>query len=126
MQSRAATRQVGHVAIIDLSGGITIAGGIGLLRQTIKDLVTAGHKSVLVNLRDLTYLDSAGMGELVGGCTTLRSLGGNLKLVNPQERVANLLRMTRLSAIFEIFADEPAALQSFRVDPPNGLVGTGY
>jgi anti-sigma B factor antagonist len=75
--------------------------------------VAAGHKNVLLNLRDLTYLDSAGMGELVEACSTLRNQGGDLKLVNPQERIMKLLRMTKLFMIFAIFADEPAALQSF-------------
>ena len=114
MQMHAATRHSGNVAIVDLSGGITIAGGTGLLRNKIKELMTAGHKNVLLNLREITYLDSAGMGELVGACTTLRNLGGDLRLVHPQERVSNLLRMTKLSMIFRIFEDEPAAVQSFQ------------
>jgi anti-sigma B factor antagonist len=113
MQGNAETRQVGKVAIIDLSGGITIGGGTGSLRSRIKELIAAGHTSVLLNLRELRYFDSSGMGELVAACTTLRNLGGDLKLVNPQERVANLLQVTKLSTIFEIFADEHAALRSF-------------
>ena len=112
-QGHATTRQAGNVAVVDLSGSITVAGGTRLLRCTIKDLVAAGHKNVLLNLRDLTYLDSAGMGELVEACTTLRNQGGDLKLVNPQERITKLLRITKLFMIFAIFADEPAALQSF-------------
>jgi anti-sigma B factor antagonist len=112
-QGHATARQAGNVGIVDLSGSITVAGGTGLLRCTIKELVAAGHKNVLLNLRDLTYLDSAGMGELVEACTTLRNQGGDMKLVHPQERIMNLLRMTKLSTIFAIFADEPAALQSF-------------
>jgi anti-sigma B factor antagonist len=113
MQGYAATRQAGKVAIIDLSGGLTIGSGIGLLRNKIKELIIAGHTRVLLNLQGLKYLDSSGMGELVGACTTLRNVGGDLKLVYPQERVANLLRMTKLSTIFEVFADENVALQSF-------------
>ena len=118
MQSHAAIRQSGAVAIVDLVGGITIAGGSGLLRQAIKDLVTAGHKNVLVNLRELTYLDSAGMGELVGACTTVRNLGGDLKLASPQERISNLLQMTKLSTLFAVFADEQTALKSFPDSTP--------
>lgn len=114
MQIQATTRHSSNVAIIDLVGGVTVSGGVGLLRNKMKELVTAGHKNVLLNLRDLTYLDSAGMGELVGACTTLRNLGGDLRLVNPQERVAGLLRMTKLSSIFRIFDDEAAAVQSFQ------------
>ena len=113
MQSHAATRQAGHVAIVDLRGGITIAGGIGLLRNTIQQVVAAGHRNILLNLQELLYIDSAGMGELVGACTTVRNLGGDMKLVNPQARVTHLLHMTKLSAMFKVFGDEEAALASF-------------
>lgn len=112
MESHAATRQVGNAAIVDLSGSITIAGGTGLLRNKINELVTAGHKNILLNLRDIKYLDSAGMGELVGVCTTLRNLGGDLKLVSPQQRIRNLLEVTKLATIFSIYPDEAAALGS--------------
>ena len=113
MECQVATREAGQVAIIDLKGGLTVASGIGLLRQQVKSLVAAGHKNVLVNLKELLYLDSAGMGELVSACTTLRNLGGDLRLVSPQERVRNLLQMTKLVSIFSVFGDEQAALRSF-------------
>jgi anti-sigma B factor antagonist len=113
MQGYATIRQTGKVAIVDLSGIITAADGTMLLRNRIKELMAAGQKNVLVNLRDLKYLDSAGMGELVGVCTSLRTQGGDLKLVNPPERIMNLLRLTKLSTIFAIFDDEAGALQSF-------------
>ena len=122
MHSHAATRQAGDVAIIDLSGGITIAGGIGLLRNTIQQLVAGGHRNVLVNLKELIYVDSAGMGELVGACTTVRNLGGDMKLVNPQARVTHLLHMTKLSTLFAVFADEQTALQSFPDSAPRPQV----
>jgi len=99
--------------VIDLKGGMTMASGIGLLRQQVKDVVAAGHKNVLVNLKELIYLDSAGMGELVSACTTLRNLGGDLRLVSPQDRVRNLLQMTKLTSIFIVFGDEQAAVRSF-------------
>jgi anti-sigma B factor antagonist len=113
MECQVATREAGQVAIIDLKGGMTVASGIGLLRQQVRSLVAAGHKNVLVNLKELIYLDSAGMGELVSACTTLRNLGGDLRLVSPQERVRNLLQMTKLVSIFSVFGDEQAALRSF-------------
>ena len=113
MPSHAATRQVGKVAIIDLSGRLTIPDGTELLRNRIKDLMGAGQTSVVLNLSEITYMDSAGIGELVSACSTLRKAGGNLKLVNPQERIINLLKMTNLSNLFEVFADEQAALASF-------------
>jgi anti-sigma B factor antagonist len=118
MHSHAATRQAGNVTIIDLSGGITIAGGIGLLRNAIQQLVVGGHRNVLVNLTELLYVDSAGMGELVSACTTVRNLGGDMKLVNPQPRVTHLLQMTKLSTLFAVFADEQTALESFPDSTP--------
>jgi anti-sigma B factor antagonist len=113
MQNYASTRLAGNIAIVDLGGGITSGETASLLRNKIKELTAAGHKNVLLNLRDVTYVDSAGMGEMVAACTTLRNLGGDLKLVNPQERVTYLLRVTKLTTIFDILADESAALQRF-------------
>ena len=113
MQCQAVTRKSGNVAVIDLKGGMTIAGGTGKLRSQINDAVAAGYKHVLINLKELNYLDSAGMGELVSACTTMRNLGGDLRLVSPQDRVRNLLQMTKLASIFAIYGDEQAALASF-------------
>ncbi len=113
MQTSAAVRQAGNVAIVDLSGDLTVASGIGLLRSTMQQIVAAGHRYVLLNLRNLHYVDSAGMGELVGACTTVRNLGGDMKLVYPQARVIHLLHMTKLFTMFAVFDDETTALQSF-------------
>src|SRR5215471_2663720 len=109
----ATVRQADSVIIIYLKGSMTLAGGIGTLRQQVKAAVAAGQKKVLVNLKELSYLDSAGMGELVSACSTLRNLGGDLRLVSPQDRVGNLLQMTKLVSIFSVFGDEQAALRSF-------------
>ena len=108
-----ATRQSGWVTIVDLNGRITNPEGSGLLRKTIQELAAAGHRKILLNLEKLTYIDSAGVGELVGVCTTMRKLGGEMKLLKPQPRVANLLEITMVSTLFTIFADESAALASF-------------
>lgn len=110
---KSVTRHAGQVAIVDLSGRVTVGEGAGMLRNTIKELADAGHKNVLLNLKDLTYIDSAGLGEMVGACTSVRNLGGDMKLLNPQARIAHLLEMTKLSTLFAIFAEESAALQSF-------------
>ena len=109
MQSRATTRQDGNVAIVDLSGSIDS----GLLRKTIQELVAAGQNKVLLNIEHVTYVDSAGMGEMVSACSTVRKLGGDLKLANPQARIAHLLQMTKLSTVLAIFANEQEALKSF-------------
>jgi anti-sigma B factor antagonist len=111
MQGQATTRQAGNIAVIDLSGSIT--AGNALLRNAIQELVAAGQKNVLLNIEHLSYMDSAGMGEMVWACTTVRKLGGDLKLANPQARITHLLQMTKLSTVFKIFPDEQAALESF-------------
>jgi len=113
MNPQIATRQVGNVAVLDFGGRMTVDGGTALLRERIRELAAGGHKCVVFNMRELTYLDSAGMGEMVDACTTLRKLGGDLKLASPQDRVANLLRLTKLSSLFSIFPDEAAAIASF-------------
>jgi anti-sigma B factor antagonist len=112
MQNQATTRQAGNIAIVDLSGHIT-AGGTGALRNAIKELAAAGQKNVLLNITQVTYIDSSGLGELVDACTTFRKLGGDLKLVGPQPRITKLLEMTKLSSVFKVFAEEQAALGSF-------------
>jgi anti-sigma B factor antagonist len=109
MQSQATTRQAGNIAIVDFSGSIDAA----LLHKTIQELVATGQHKVLLNIEHVTYVDSAGMGELVGSCSTLRQLGGDLKLASPQARITNLLQMTKLSTVLAIFSNEQEALKSF-------------
>jgi anti-sigma B factor antagonist len=106
-------RHAGSVVILDLSGRVTAGESAGTFRETIKELASAGHKNVLLNLKDISYVDSMGLGELVGACTTMRKLGGDVKLVNPHERVAYLLTITKVSSLFAIFTDEQIALQAF-------------
>jgi len=108
-----ATRQIGHVTIVDASGRIMAGQATGSLRELIKELTQAGHKNVLLNLTDTSYIDSAGIGELVGACTSLRTMGGDLRLYNPQPRVSRLLDVTKVNGLFAIFADENAAVASF-------------
>ena len=110
-------RQAGGVTVVDISGRITLetlAPGNGVaLHELIRDLLKQGHKSILLNFRDVTYLDSSGIGELFGCLTTVRSQGGVLKLSNPMERVQNLLRLTMLNTVLDVMEDESAAVQSF-------------
>jgi len=108
-----ATRYVADVAIVDVSGRITVGEGNVMLREVVRQLVEAGHKKVAMNLYEVGYLDSSGMGELVKAYTTVRNQGGQLKLVNPSKRVQDLLHLTRLSGVFSIEADEASAIQSF-------------
>lgn len=113
MSVKAAIRHSGNVAIVDLSGRITLGEGSGLLRSTIKDLVTDGNRNILLNLKDVTYLDSAGLGEMVGSYATVTNQGGQIKLLNVQSKVHDLLQITKLYTVFATYSDEGEALRSF-------------
>jgi anti-sigma B factor antagonist len=113
MSSKADVRYSGDVAIVDLSGRITLGEGCGLVRGTIKQLMGAGHKNILLNLKDVSYIDSAGLGELVGSYASITNLGGQIKLLHTQGKVKDLLAVTKLYTVFVTFDDEAAALRSF-------------
>jgi len=110
---RAATRQVGDVVVIDISGRITLGEGNVALREIVRELADKGQKLVVLNLGEVHYIDSSGVGELVKTHTTLRNQGGQLKLANLHKRVNDLLNVTRLSAVFDIHGDEASAIASF-------------
>jgi len=116
------TRHVEDVVIVDVSGRITLGEGNVMLREIVRQLVEAGHKKIAMNLYEVGYMDSSGVGELVKAYTTVRNQGGQLKLVNPSKRVQDLLHMTKLSAVFSIEADEASAIQSFHVAPGSKAV----
>ena len=101
------------MTIVDAAGRITLGEGSSAFRDTIKELVNKGHKKILVNLGDVTYIDSSGIGELVSGYTTVSNAGGQLKLLNLTKRVHDLLQITKLYTVFEVFDDEAKALASF-------------
>ena len=107
------TRQVGDVTVIDSAGRITLGEGSSAFRDTIKDLVTKGDKKILLNLSEVSYIDSSGIGELVSGYTTVSNAGGKLKLLGLTKRVQDLLQITKLYTVFEVFDDEAAGLASF-------------
>lgn len=113
MSSRAQVRYSGNVAILDLSGRIMLGEGSGMVRGAIRELVNAGHKQILMNLQNVTYLDSAGLGELVGSYATVSNLGGTVKLLHAQGKVKDLLAVTKLYTVFVTFDDEAEALRSF-------------
>ena len=119
MSCKVAVRQTGDVAIVDLSGRITLGEGSGLVRDTIKDILKQGGRSVLLNLQNVTYIDSAGLGELVGAYVSVTNAGGRIKLLNAQGKVTEVLAVTKLYTVFESFSDEAAALRSF----PAGAAG---
>jgi anti-sigma B factor antagonist len=106
-------RNIGKVAVLDLSGKITIGEGDVLLREEVNKLLESDRKSILLNLDKVTYMDSAGIGELVACFKRASEAGAKLKLLNPSGRVSDLLSLTKLQQVFEIFADEKEALVSF-------------
>jgi len=107
-------REVGDVAIVDFSGKITLGEGSAMLRKMVRDLVTGGCRKILLNLADVDYIDSSGIGELVGAYTSVRNASGELKLVYLTKRVHDLIQITRLFTVFDVQADEAAAVRSFR------------
>jgi anti-sigma B factor antagonist len=109
----AKTRRVGNVEVIDLSGKITLGENTGILRDEIRSLLAQGQKNILVNMRDVSYVDSAGLGELVGAYTTAANQGGAVKLLNLQSKMKDLLQVTKLHTIFPVFENEKEAISSF-------------
>ena len=107
-------RQLGDVTIVDFSGKITLGEGSAMLRNTVRELINAGNKKILLSLYDVDYIDSSGIGELVCAFTTVRSASGELKLLNLTRRVHDILQITRLFTVFDVQSDEEAALGSFR------------
>jgi anti-sigma B factor antagonist len=107
------TRQVGDVTVIDAAGRITLGEGASTFRDMVRDLSTKGTKKLLVNLSDVSYIDSSGIGEMVSGFTTVTNHGGQLKLLGLSKRVKDLLQITKLYTVFEVFDDEAAAVRSF-------------
>jgi anti-sigma B factor antagonist len=110
---KASNRQVDGITIVDLSGRITLGEGSVVLRDTIRDLVSKGNIKILLNLGDVTYIDSSGIGELVSAFTTVRNQNGELKLLKLTKKVHDLLQITKLYTVFDIKDDEAVAIQSF-------------
>ncbi|MCS6885719.1 MAG: STAS domain-containing protein [Acidobacteriota bacterium] len=107
-------RTIGEVTILDLSGKITIGVGNVQLREAIKKLLEAGNKKILLNLADVSYVDSSGIGELVHSFTTTSNAGGTLKLLNLTKKIQDLLAITKLLTVFETFSNEDEAVASFK------------
>lgn len=113
MTIKANTRQVDGVTVVDLSGRITLGEGSTILRDTVRELLGRGQKKILLNLGDVNYIDSSGIGELVSGYTTVTNQGGQLKLLNLTKKVRDLLQITKLYTVFDVFDEETTAVRSF-------------
>jgi anti-sigma B factor antagonist len=107
------TRRVGNVAIVDLNGKVTLGENTGILRDELRSLLAQGNKHILLNMKDVGYVDSAGLGELVGAYTTATNQGGAVKILHMQGKMRDLMQITKLNTIFVSFDDEQKAVASF-------------
>ena len=113
MSVKLTTRQVGDVSVVDVAGRITLGEGSSALRDALRDMINKNQKKILLNLGEVNYIDSSGIGELVSGFTTVTNSGGQLKLLNLNKRVKDLLQITKLYTVFDVHDDEAKAIGSF-------------
>ncbi len=122
VKMQTATRHVDDVTVLDITGRITLGEGNVMLREIVRELVDKGNKKIVLNLAEVLYVDSSGVGELVKTHTTIRNQGGQLRLINLNQRINDLLQMTRLSSVFDIEKDEASAIRSLKGDAPTQAV----
>jgi anti-sigma B factor antagonist len=113
MSAKVDVRHAGPVAIVDVSGRVTLGEGAGLLHGAIRNLVAEGKKNILLNLKNATYIDSAGLGEMVGSYATVTNQGGQIKLLHVQSKIHDLLQITKLYTVFAAYDNEDEAVRSF-------------
>ena len=113
MSMKATIRQVDSVTVVDVSGRITLGEGCAQLRELIRDQLSKGNKKILINLADVSYIDSSGIGELVSAYTAVTNQGGQLKLLKLTKKVHDLLQITKLYTVFDVHDDEAEAVGSF-------------
>jgi len=114
MHLRATQRDAGQSTVVDLSGKITLGEGSALLRKTVRGLLDDKRTHIVLNLADVDYIDSSGIGELVSAYTTVKGRGGELKLLHLTKKVHDLLQLTKLYTVFDVYTEESAALNSFQ------------
>lgn len=120
MALRATHRDAGQTTVVDLSGRIILGEGSALLRKTVRALLDDNHHRIVLNLGDVDYIDSSGIGELVSAYTAVKNRGGDLKLLNLTKKVRDLIQLTKLYTVFDVYTDEAAALRSFDKPTPAG------
>ena len=108
------TRTIGDIKVLDCSGKITLGEGTMTVRNTVRDILKGNGKKIILNLADVNYIDSSGIGELVSTYTTVTNSGGQLKLLNLTKKIQELLAITKLLTVFQVFENEQSALASFR------------
>ena len=114
MTMKLSTRQVDGVTIVDCSGRITLGEGSVMMRDTVRDLLAKGNKKIVLNLGEVNYIDSSGIGELVSAFTSVKNAGGDLKLLNLTKKVHDLLQITKLYTVFDIWDSETSAISAFK------------
>ena len=107
------TRTVGDVQILDCSGKITLGEGTMAVRNAVREALKNGNKKIVLNLGDVNYIDSSGIGELVSSFTTVTNQGGQLKLLNLTKKIQELLAITKLLTVFQVYDNEQTAIGSF-------------
>jgi anti-sigma B factor antagonist len=123
MSVKLTTHQKGDVIVVVASGKLTMGEGTSTLRTKIRELVASGSRRIVLDMADLSYMDSSGLGELISAHTTVTTAGGEIKLLNLAKRVHDLLKLTKLYTVFEAFDDEAVAVDSFSVAKPTGMSG---
>ena len=113
MNMTTSTRQVGAVTIVDISGQIVLGEESAAVRNLVCDLLSKGHKKILLNLGDVNYIDSSGLGHLVSAFTSVRKQGGELKLLNLMKKVQDVMQIAKLYTVFDVMDDEAVAIKSF-------------
>lgn len=114
MSLKITTRETADATILEMSGRITLGEGLGDLRDSIREALAGNRKHIILNLADVSYIDSSGLGQLIGSYATVTDRGGQMKLVNLQKRVVDLMQITKLLTVFETYDSEAAALASFK------------
>jgi anti-sigma B factor antagonist len=113
MSMKFTTRQVNGITVLDLSGKITLGEGSVTIRDAVRDVLATGKNQILLGLGDVNYIDSSGIGELVSALTAVKNAGGSLKLLQLTKKVKDLLQITKLYTVFDIYDDEAEAIASF-------------
>ena len=114
MSFKATSRDIRGITVVDVSGRITLGEGSSMLREMVRDMTGKGQLKIVLNLAEVTYIDSSGIGELVSSFTTVKNSGGELKLLSLTKKVHDLLQITKLYTVFDVHNEESSALGSFR------------
>jgi anti-anti-sigma factor len=114
MELSLATRKIGDVVVFDISGRLCVGGALSVLRNAVKESLEDGNNRLVINLGEVSFIDSSGLGELITTHTSVQSRGGSINLLKPSSRIKELLKMTRLTGVLQSFDDEALAVQGLK------------